>query len=159
MNLIRNILTIICILAYIASNGDAIFWMVDDSISLKGSVNYLILDVDGNVIKSGNAKDRTIFMTGNRYRFDATGYYSNDYYFAIELINYQDGMDYVSTVVNYRDIYASGAVRNAGLFNTDYYTFTGFHPVIPEPNSGMLVLFGVCILLLRRKFHASSSLT
>lgn len=147
------------LLIAIACFGDLIFWTIDDDLVVdldRETAHYIVMDADGNIKKEGNAKSSTIFMSDNHYYFDATGFYSPQYYFAIELINFErTGETWTTEAVSYNDLVSAGAVRNIAIFNTKYYSFSSLAPVAsPEPSSGLLLLVGAAFLCLRRHHTA-----
>ena len=168
-------IVILAVAAAMASLSQAseLYWTVNNPMSVDGGtaqswdtaklfVNNTGYNYGGTQIDSVTAEQMTDWGTWNS---DLGQYGTSAYSFYVELYNSNNeslGKSYVSTstpqgAVSYTELANAGAIYDSGsIMNPTASAYTGFSSfttsnVVPEPTSGLLVLFGMMALGLKRK--------
>ena len=146
------------------SDGEAPYaWMV--AINNTTGERYTLSGIDEYQQESKYVKldqirdDETVYSLSMSITIDTLtelGVGANEYSFFVELGNYMNNTEnalYESVRVSYNNLKSTGRISEYESFEKWQVwnpALDGFTRVIPEPDSFMLFLFGICILLLKR---------
>lgn len=163
MNRLLNYLLVVIAFSFASVHevqGGYIHWLIDDA-SVSSETSYAKLRIEGAGVDSPYLTSGNLGADTDRYYANNLGwkwtpqfsqiaqnFLTSDYKFIIELYDAADGL--LSTFNEYTgDILARTYGPGAGADSKDYFIFENQN--IPEPTSGMLALFGLGLLALRRK--------
>lgn len=148
----------------VSADDSALYWMVDEKNTIEfsyavvhavnGSEDTILPPVDGNWRIDGS--DGTT-MTGLT---DLGSRNWSSYAFYIELLQWDDTTSSgksvgISQTSSYADLVTNHHVGGTGMSIPDFVVFWAPTVVVPEPTSGLLVLLGGALLLLRRRDNAA----
>jgi hypothetical protein len=157
-----------------AANAGYLYWMVDQSgVSDPVEFSFVRIAVKGPGVADGTYltvagtdvvdvshpqyPEGAGLLTNPSYS-DIGSYGTGEYSFIAELYLESEGdkLVGVSDVVSYAALKDKFIYANMSQSGIDPYAFSSFHSV-PEPTSGLMVLFGLGILALRRRsFRATA---
>lgn len=132
----------------------SIFFRLSDAPTAytQSSITYHVYDAGGNEVVNNGKIQSTI---GGSYYIDADNYEKTGYSFAIELNNAAaPGTSWISERYSFDYCRDAGAYRSttALVWDMEFVTYSNFTYVVPEPNSGLLLLVGAGLMALRRRY-------
>lgn len=152
-------LALLGIFAAMTAKGDSyLYWMVDDATYANGDNNFSFYSAQLFAVKEGEDKQFVGASLGSgnsttkNVSFDVSGF-SDGWSFMVELYADSAATDpftQSSSTIAYSTALQNGAIYEhlapSGAGVATFHTFN-----VPEPTSGLLMLFGLCGLALRRK--------